>query len=330
MNIKDYFKIEKNPKKGLMALEWAMLAYMALTIIVMLFTYTKLVNPESMIWGRIRVLVITGALWAVYRMIPCRMTKMVRVVAQMSLLAWWYPDTYELNRILPNLDHVFAGWEQQIFGCQPALYWAKAMPWMIVSELLDMGYVMYYPMIAIAIFYYFFCRYNEFERVSFVVLASFFLYYVAFIFVPVAGPTFYYHAVGVSEIAKGVFPAMGDYFNTHTDCLPTPGYEDGIFYQLVEDAKAAGERPTAAFPSSHVSLSTVCMMLAWHTKNRKLFYILLPFYVFLCLATVYIQAHYLVDAIAGLLTAIVVYFILMFCSKGMVSKESSTGKLSFR
>ncbi len=102
MNIKDYFKIEKNPKKGLMALEWAMLAYMALTIIVMLFTYTKLVNPESMIWGRIRVLVITGALWAVYRMIPCRMTKMVRVVAQMSLLAWWYPDTYELNRILPN------------------------------------------------------------------------------------------------------------------------------------------------------------------------------------------------------------------------------------
>ena len=121
MNIKDYFKIEKNPKKGLMALEWAMLAYMALTIIVMLFTYTKLVNPESMIWGRIRVLVITGALWAVYRMIPCRMTKMVRVVAQMSLLAWWYPDTYELNRILPNLDHVFAGWEQQIFGCQPAL-----------------------------------------------------------------------------------------------------------------------------------------------------------------------------------------------------------------
>lgn len=330
MNIKDYFKIEKSPKKGLMALEWAMLAYMALTIIVMLFTYTKLVNPESMIWGRIRVLVMTGALWAVYRMIPCRMTKMVRVVAQMSLLAWWYPDTYELNRILPNLDHVFAGWEQQIFGCQPALYWAKAMPWAVVSELLDMGYVMYYPMIAIVIFHYFFCRYSEFERVSFVVLASFFLYYVAFIFVPVAGPTFYYHAVGVSEIAKGVFPEMGDYFNTHTDCLPTPGYEDGIFYQLVEDAKAAGERPTAAFPSSHVSLSTVCMMLAWHTKNRKLFYILLPFYVFLCLATVYIQAHYLIDAIAGLLTAIVVYLILMFCSKGMVSKESSTGKLSFR
>ena len=55
--IKDYFKIDKNPKKGLMTLEWVMLGYMAITIITMLFTYTKLVNPEAMLWGRLRVLV---------------------------------------------------------------------------------------------------------------------------------------------------------------------------------------------------------------------------------------------------------------------------------
>ncbi len=316
--IKDYFKIEKNPKKGLMALEWATLAYMALTVVTMLFTYTKLVNPESMIWGRIRVLVITVALWAVYRMVPCRMTRMTRVLAQMSLLAWWYPDTYEINRLFPNLDHLFAGWEQQIFGCQPALLFAKALPWPIVSELMDMGYFMYYPMIAIVVYFYFFRRYQEFERISFVVLASFFLYYIVFIFIPVAGPTFYYDAVGVQDIAKGIFPALGDYFNTHTSCLPTPGYIDGIFYHLVEDAKAAGERPTAAFPSSHVSISTICMLLAWHTKNRKLVYGLLPFYIFLCMATVYIQAHYLIDAVAGLVTGVFVYFILMFFSKNIM------------
>lgn len=66
--IKDYFKIDKNPKKGLMTLEWVMLGYMAITIITMLFTYTKLVNPEAMLWGRLRVLVMTIALWAVYRL----------------------------------------------------------------------------------------------------------------------------------------------------------------------------------------------------------------------------------------------------------------------
>ena len=328
--IKDYFKIDKNPKKGLMTLEWVMLGYMAITIITMLFTYTKLVNPEAMLWGRLRVLVMTIALWAVYRMIPCRITKMVRIIAQMALLAWWYPDTYEINRMFPNLDHIFAGWEQNLFGCQPALLFAKALPWAVVSELMSMGYFMYYPMIALVSFYYFFCRYYEAERAAFVMLSSFFIYYLIYIYVPVAGPTFYFDAVGISEITKGIFPALGDYFNTHTNCLPTPGYTDGIFYQLVEDAKNAGERPTAAFPSSHVGVSTICMLLVWHTGNRKMLYVMLPFYIFLCLATVYIQAHYLIDAIAGLISAVVIYFVLMAVSKGMIEHHTPSSRLRFR
>ena len=328
--IKDYFKIDKNPKKGLMALEWVMLGYMAITIITMLFTYTKLVNPEAMLWGRLRVLVITFALWAVYRMTPCRITKMARIIAQMGLLAWWYPDTYEINRMFPNLDHIFAGWEQDLFGCQPALLFAKALPWAVVSELMSMGYFMYYPMIALVSFYYFFCRYYEAERAAFVMLTSFFIYYLIYIYVPVAGPTFYFDAVGISEITKGIFPALGDYFNTHTNCLPTPGYTDGIFYQLVEDAKNAGERPTAAFPSSHVGVSTICMLLVWHAGNRKMLYVILPFYIFLCLATVYIQAHYLIDAIAGLISAVVIYFVLMAVSKGMIEHHTPSSRLRFR
>ena len=328
--IKDYFKIDKNPKKGLMTLEWVMLGYMAITIITMLFTYTKLVNPEAMLWGRLRVLVMTIALWAVYRMIPCRITKMVRIIAQMALLAWWYPDTYEINRMFPNLDHIFAGWEQNLFGCQPALLFAKALPWAVVSELMSMGYFMYYPMIALVTFYYFFCRYYEAERAAFVMLSSFFIYYLIYIYVPVVGPTFYFDAVGISEITKGIFPALGDYFNTHTNCLPTPGYTDGIFYQLVEDAKNAGERPTAAFPSSHVGVSTICMLLVWHAGNRKMLYVMLPFYIFLCLATVYIQAHYLIDAIAGLISAIVIYFALMAVSKGMIEHHTPSSRLRFR
>lgn len=328
--IKDYFKIDKNPKKGLMTLEWVMLGYMAITIITMLFTYTKLVNPEAMLWGRLRALVMTIALWAVYRMIPCRITKMVRIIAQMALLAWWYPDTYEINRMFPNLDHIFAGWEQDLFGCQPALHFAKALPWAVVSELMSMGYFMYYPMIALVSFYYFFCRYYEAERAAFVMLTSFFIYYLIYIYVPVAGPTFYFDAVGISEITKGIFPALGDYFNTHTNCLPTPGYTDGIFYQLVEDAKNAGERPTAAFPSSHVGVSTICMLLVWHTGNRKLLYVMLPFYIFLCLATVYIQAHYLIDAIAGLISAVVIYFALMAVSKGTIEHHTPSSRLRFR
>ena len=315
--IKQLFAIESKPKRGLMALEWLVIAYTVLTLGMALFMYTRLQNPEAMIWGRVRVVAMTAALWVVYRLVPCRLTRCVRVVAQMSLLAWWYPDTYELNRLLPNLDHVFCGWEQSLFGSQPALTFAGKFSWPVISELMSMGYASYYPMIALVVFFYFVCRYAEFERASFVILASFFIYYVVFILVPVAGPTFYYKAVGIDNITRGVFPALGDYFNTHNDCLPTPGYTPGFFYGLVEDAKAAGERPTAAFPSSHVGIATVCMLLAAHARQKRLVWLMAPFYVFLCMSTVYIQAHYVVDALAGFVSAVVLYAGLMAATKNI-------------
>ncbi len=316
--IKDLFKIESNPKKGFLAFEWVVLAYMAFTFLIILFTYTKLDNPSAMIWGRFRVLAITLLLWGVYRMIPCKFTRLTRVIAQLLLLAWWYPDTYELNKVYPNLDHIVAQWDQDLFGFQPALVFAKHLPWAVVGELMDMGYFCYYPMIGVVSIFYFFWRYKEFDQTVFIITAAFFIYYVVFIFFPVVGPTYYYHAVGLEDIAKGIFPQMHDYFATHTDCLKDPGYQDGFFYHLVESAKNKGERPTAAFPSSHVGISTICMMLAWHAKNKKLFWGLFPIYFFLCLATVYIQAHYLIDAIAGFFSAIILYFALYFASKNLV------------
>ena len=293
-------------------MEWVVMGYTVLTLLIILFTYTKLANPDSMIWGRVRAVAMTLALWIVYRIVPCRATLLIRATGQMALLAWWYPDTYEINRVLPNLDHLFASWEQALFGFQPALVFARAVPSAVVSELMSLGYAAYYPMMVLVLVVYFFARYQEFTRCAFVIIAAFMVYYVVFDLLPVAGPTYYYKAVGVGQIAAGVFPSVGHYFNTHTACLTTPGYADGFFYHLVENAKAAGERPTAAFPSSHVGVSTICMLLLWHARRRGLFYTLLPVYILLCLATVYIQAHYAIDAIAGFVTGIVLYAVLMY------------------
>ena len=123
----DLFKIEKKPLKGLMAIEWAAAAYMLFTFVLIMFFYTKMTAPEAMIYGRLRIIAMTAALWLVYRIFPCKFTRLARVSAQLGLLAWWYPDTYEFNRLLPNLDYVFAQWEQNIFGCQPALLFSKEL-----------------------------------------------------------------------------------------------------------------------------------------------------------------------------------------------------------
>lgn len=77
----------------------------------------------------------------------------------------------------------------------------------------------------------------------------------------------------------------------------------------MEGSQQVGERPTAAFPSSHVGVSTILMIMAWRA-SKKLFACLMPFYLLLCGATVYIQAHYLIDAIAGFVSAFVLYVLV--------------------
>ena len=306
------FEIEKKPKKGLLTVEWVILGYLALTLLIMFFTYTKVVNPESMLWGRIRIVAMTIAMWAVYRMLPCRFTHLCRIIAQMALLSWWYPDTYEFNRMFPNLDHLFAGYEQQLFNCQPALLFSKNFTNPVLSELMHLGYASYYPLIALVTLFYFFYRYKEFSRTAFIILTAFFVYYVIFIALPVTGPQYYYLAAGMDNIANGVFPNMHDFFATHSESLPIPGYRDGFFYQCVVAAHDAGERPTAAFPSSHVGICTILLFLAWRTKNKKLFYGILPFFVLMCFATVYIQAHYAIDVIGGWVSAAIIYMVLCY------------------
>ncbi len=308
-NILNIFTFEKNPKKGFFLFEWVMIIYAVLTLLLIFFTYTRLQNPQSMIWLRVQALAMTLGLWAVYRMLPCKLSVLFRVLGQVILLGTWYPDTYEFNRMLPNLDHVFATYEQQLFGCQPALLFSQYLDNVVVSELLTLGYISYYPFLALVPLFFFIWRYEQFLQASFIMLGSFFLFYAIFIFLPVAGPQFYYLAVGTDQIAQGIFPDIGNYFETHSERMAAPGWSDGIFYKLLVLAHDAGERPTAAFPSSHVGIIVVLLILAWTTENRKFFWSLVPFGVLMFFATVYIQAHYAIDAIAGLLAGVLMYFL---------------------
>jgi membrane-associated phospholipid phosphatase len=307
MNIAKYFELEKNPKRGLFALEWTIMAYMCFTLVLVLFCFTKVDNPDAMIWGRVRIVVVGLAMWVVYRLVPCRMTRMLRLFIQMSMLSWWYTDTYSLNILFPNLDHHFAAFEQQLFGFQPAMVFAERFSSPFVSELLDMAYISYFPIFAAVAIYYFLCRYKEFERCCFIIMASFLSFYVIYDVLPVVGPMYYYKAVGLDQIARGVFPPVGDYFRYHTEMLTSPGYKDGVFYQILKGMHETGEKPTAAFPSSHVGISVIALLLAWRTGNRTLFYILLPFAILICFATVYIKAHYVIDVFAGLVVGLVFY-----------------------
>ena len=311
MTLRSLFAIDKHAVRGLLAVEWIAIAYLLFTVVIMAVQWDQLVNTEQMVKGRLQFLLVTLAVWGVYRLLPCPITMFLRIAVQMVFLSWWYPDTYELNRMLPNLDHVFAGLEQQLFGYQPSLLFSQKVPWGWFSELMCMGYVSYFPLMSVLLVYYFFMRHHEFLLSAFVLLTSFFVFYVVFALLPVTGPQFYYLAVGTDNIAQGMLPNVGDWFMTHSERMAPPGWSGGVFHHLLDLAHDAGERPTAAFPSSHVGITTVVMLLAWRTRSRSLFFGMLPFFLLMCLSTVYIYAHYAIDAIAGFLTGLVFYFTLM-------------------
>ncbi len=304
---------EQNPPHSLLAFEWVIIIYAALTAIYVAVMYSQLPNPNSMLMMRVQNIAILLAMWLVYRLYPCRGMMALRIGMQLLLLGLWYSDTYEINRILPNLDHVFAAAEQAVFGCQPALLFSQnfSSPWF--GELMCTGYGSYFPMLAVVTFFYLMCRPKDFQKIAFVIIGAFFIHYVIFDILPVTGPQYYYHAVGESEIAKGVFPNVHDYFLTHQESTPIPNNLGGPFYQIVKAAHEAGERPTAAFPSSHIGVTIILVFLAWRTRNRWLIGCVTTLFVIMFFGTFYVKAHYVIDAIAGLASGSLCYWVLMRC-----------------
>ena len=301
------FKAEK-AQIGFLAVEKLNLIYSFLTTLLIIIFYNRLAEPQTMFFARFFILVGTFAVIYLYTKFPSRATVYLRIFFQMSLLSYWYPETFEFNRMFPNLDHLFASLDFNLFGCQPAIVFEQVCSSDFWREAFNMGYWLYYPMILVISTYYFFARPKEVERCTFIILSSFFIYYFIYMFLPVAGPQFYFPVIGEDAAAVGCCPEIGNYFSLHPEITIAQEGKGGLFTELVCMAQSAGERPTAAFPSSHIGVTTIIVLLAYRA-NRKLFAIMFPIYLLLCCATVYIKAHYLVDAIAGVVTGVLFYWI---------------------
>ena len=174
-------------------------------------------------------------------------------------------------------DEVVQGWELAIFGTQLSTEWWRAMPSRFWSAVLHAAYLSYYLIIVAPAFYFAWRRdLAALRHFILVVMSTFVLCYLVFIFLPVAGP--YY-----------VFPR------------PDPWFLDNVFARAVYDTLATGSSYGAAFPSSHVA-AAVAATLSAGRGSRALGWTLAVPTALLSVAVVYCQMHYGVDAIAGLLT----------------------------
>jgi membrane-associated phospholipid phosphatase len=86
-----------------------------------------------------------------------------------------------------------------------------------------------------------------------------------------------------------------------TDAYPD-AVQAGVFFQIMKWVYRVFEAPGAAFPSSHVAVA-LCTVFFSFRYLRPIRYLHLAVAILLCFATVYCRYHYVVDVLAGLVTA---------------------------
>ena len=244
-----------NVIKGPLPIEWIMLAYCLITFILAAFLWNNI--EAAPILNRLYILTGTAVLWGLYRYLPCQLTYLLRILFQILLLGYWYPDIYYFAKFMPNTDHLFASVDQFVFGCQPAVMFRQILPGLFWKELFNMGYFSYYLMILCVFIWPLFHHYRLLDYSTCVMVCSFMLFYFIFLLLQSAGPQFYFQHIGSQLVSEGKFPAIGDWFCYHPQLIHDHSTPNGLFSSLVEIMQQ-GEKPIAAFPSSVHHHSHTC------------------------------------------------------------------------
>ncbi|MGC9470735.1 MAG: phosphatase PAP2 family protein [Bacteroidales bacterium] len=214
-----------------------------------------------------------------------RAGRFVTDIYPLLLLGIFYNETDLLNNVfIPNLDPWLVSIENSIFGMQPSIVFSEVLsrPWF--NELMFFGYFSYFLLIAGFLLTEYLNNKDHFRHDVFIITGSFYIYYLIFCLVPATGPQF--HFSGPESEVPATY----------------------LFSHLVKYIQAIGERPTGAFPSSHVAVAMIVLTLL-HRRNRRAFIPAVVLVALLIPSTIYIKAHYAVDVLAGLLSFPAVYLI---------------------
>lgn len=215
------------------------------------------------------------------RLEETRIVQLLRDFYPIALFGLLYTECSTLNRILvPEgyLDSHIIDLEGAWFGSQPARDFRNWVPVSAFSELLHFAYFTYYAYVITLTLTLLLGRSREiYHRAIATVGLTFFVGFFVFIAIPVAGPYYEFARIEASE----------------TFLMP----------KVVQWVLNRGSSVGTAFPSSHVSIATACLFMAWR-YFRPLGRILIVLVPLMAAGAVYGGFHYLIDVIAGALLGI--------------------------
>lgn len=218
----------------------------------------------------------------------------VRAVREHSFLAEWYVPfvvsaLYAAIGLLngspmvvdTSFDHIVQHWEFLVFGQQVAYSWGRVMPSIALSWFFGLCYLAFYFIVIVgpAVLWGVGRRAASRQTIYAIVL-SFFACYLVFLLFPVGGPPYFW--TWPTGPGNDAWPVL-------------------VARHIIEGQDSFG----TAFPSSHVAAALTAAYFAYRGW-RPLGVILLVPALGIIAAVVYLQIHYGVDALAGILVAVLV------------------------
>jgi membrane-associated phospholipid phosphatase len=279
--------------------DYATQAYAALVGLLILFFHNRTVSHWGWLLGAHAVVLslVHGLISLHGRGRPGRALQFLRHFYPVLLYTFFFCETGWLNRmfVAEYLDGAVSGWDQALFGCQPSVLFMEKLPHLLVSEVFYAAYFSYYLMIGGVGLALFLRDREQFFHYLSVLSFVFYICYLIYIVVPVAGPPAFFHESGGYELPPEIQRLAV------TDTYPE-AVKGGVFFRLMAWIYRVFESPGAAIPSSHVAVA-ICTVFFSFRYLRPVRYAHLGVVVLLCLATVYCRYHYVVDVLAGLAAA---------------------------
>lgn len=269
----------------LIKIDFLFLGFLLTTTILLICSWNQTENVIDLLTTRGIIFVVSLTFIFLNPILKSSLFSFLRNIYPVLFAGYFYTETVYYNKLFfNNLDSIFINLDESLFGFQPSLEFSKSFSSSWFAELMYFGYFSFYFIILGFIIIMYFKHKKFFVENVFKVTFSLLFFYFLFAIFPSAGPQFY--------------------FNEIERVVPMNGF---IFQDIMHAIQAGAEQPTGAFPSSHVGVTVAILILA--KKKLPLFLkFCLPLTVILILSTVYIKAHYAVDAVFGLLIApIIVY-----------------------
>lgn len=170
-------------------------------------------------------------------------------------------------------DSQVMAWEKSLFGDPiPAVWFSEALPFLPLSEVLHLCYLLFYPMLIFLGVRLYFVGRTHLQTYLWCSHAATFTIYLIQMWFPVEGP-------------RPLLPPLAENLQ-------------GPVWKLCHFLCGQGASGAAAFPSGHVTFGCSVALAAWHW-DQKSYRFLMPVSCGLALATIYGRFHYVVDALVG-------------------------------